>query len=80
MADVRDGSAIAIRLSACGLHRVTTGLSPTAAFGKIGILDWARLDGQPVVVVPGSDHWFKGRLVMLRSLVAEHLLPLVSRR
>lgn len=44
------------------------------------ILDWARLDGQPVVVVPGTDHFFKGRMVVLRSLVTEHLLPLASRR
>lgn len=44
------------------------------------VLDWARLDGQPVVVVPGADHFFKGRLVVLRSLVVEHLAPLVARR
>ena len=40
------------------------------------ILDWARLDGQPVVVVPGTDHFFKGRLVVLRALVVEHLAAL----
>jgi alpha/beta superfamily hydrolase len=44
------------------------------------VLDWARLDGQPVVVVPGTDHFFKGRLVVLRSLVADHLAPLAARR
>lgn len=44
------------------------------------VLDWARLDGQPVVVVPGADHFFKGRLVVLRGLVAEHLGALVDRR
>ncbi len=44
------------------------------------VLDWARLDGQPVVVVPGADHFFKGRLVVLRSLVADHLAPLADRR
>lgn len=44
------------------------------------ILDWARLDGQPVVVVPGTDHFFKGRLVVLRALVAEHLLPSGGKR
>lgn len=44
------------------------------------ILDWARLDGQPVVVVPGTDHFFKGRLVVLRGLVVEHLVGLVPRR
>jgi uncharacterized protein len=44
------------------------------------VLDWARLDGQPVVVVPGADHFFNGRLVVLRSLVVEHLAPLASGR
>jgi alpha/beta superfamily hydrolase len=44
------------------------------------VLDWARLDGQPVVVVPGADHFFKGRLVILRSLVVEHLAPIANRR
>jgi len=44
------------------------------------VLDWARLDGQPVTVVPGADHFFKGRLVVLRSLVAEHLAPLAGGR
>jgi len=44
------------------------------------VLDWARLDGQPVVVVPGADHFFKGRLVVLRSLVADHLAPLAAQR
>ena len=42
------------------------------------VLDWARLDGQPVVVVPGADHFFKGRLVVLRTLIAEHLAVLVD--
>jgi alpha/beta superfamily hydrolase len=44
------------------------------------VLDWARLDGQPVVVIPGADHFFKGRLVTLRSLVVEHLAPVMNRR
>jgi len=44
------------------------------------ILEWARLDAQPVVVVPGADHFFKGRLVVLRSLVVDHLAPLVAGR
>ena len=44
------------------------------------VLDWARLDGQPVVVVPGADHFFKGRLVTLRSLVVEHLSVIAPRR
>lgn len=37
------------------------------------VLDWARPKGQPVVVVPGADHFFAGRLPLLRSLVLSHL-------
>ena len=37
------------------------------------ILDWARPTVQPVVVVPGADHFFSGRLHVLRALVLSHL-------
>ncbi|MEJ8827363.1 alpha/beta fold hydrolase [Variovorax humicola] len=37
------------------------------------VLDWARPQGQPVMVVPGADHFFTGRLPVLRSLVLSHL-------
>lgn len=37
------------------------------------VLDWARPHVQPVVVVPGSDHFFTGRLPLLRGLVLSHL-------
>jgi alpha/beta superfamily hydrolase len=37
------------------------------------VLDWARPHGQPVVVVPGADHFFTGRLLILRGLVLSHL-------
>lgn len=37
------------------------------------VFDWARPLGQPVVVVPGADHFFSGRLPLLRSLVLNHL-------
>ncbi len=39
------------------------------------VLDWARPHGQPVVVVPGADHFFTGRLPVLRGLVLAHLAP-----
>lgn len=41
------------------------------------VLDWARPQGQPVVVVPGSDHFFTGRLPILRGLVLSHLAKYV---
>lgn len=37
------------------------------------VLDWARPTVQPVVVVPGADHFFAGRLPLLRSLALAHL-------
>jgi alpha/beta superfamily hydrolase len=41
-------------------------------------LDWARPQSQPVVVVPGGDHFFHGRLTLLKSLVLRHLGALPS--
>lgn len=37
------------------------------------VFDWARPQSQPVVVVPGADHFFTGKLHVLRSLVVNHL-------
>ena len=37
------------------------------------VLDWARPQAQPIVVVSGADHFFTGRLHLLRSLVVTHL-------
>lgn len=37
------------------------------------VLQWARPATQPVVVVPGADHFFSGRLPLLRRLVLRHL-------
>lgn len=35
------------------------------------IMDWARPSGQTVCVIPGADHFFTGRLPLLRSLVLD---------
>ena len=37
------------------------------------VLDWARPQSQPVMVVPGADHFFTGKLPVLRTLVVSHL-------
>lgn len=37
------------------------------------VLDWARPQAHPVVVVPGADHFFTGKLPVLRALVLAHL-------
>jgi uncharacterized protein len=34
------------------------------------VLDWARPQALPVVVVPGGEHFFHGRLPALRSIIA----------
>jgi len=34
------------------------------------VLDWARPQGLPVVVLPGADHFFHGRLGPIREFVA----------
>jgi alpha/beta superfamily hydrolase len=38
------------------------------------VLDWARPQELPVVVVPGADHFFHRRLTLLKRLVQMHLL------
>ncbi|WP_144631464.1 alpha/beta hydrolase [Bordetella genomosp. 13] len=36
-------------------------------------MDWARTRGLPIVVVPDASHFFHGKLLVLRRLVAERL-------
>lgn len=37
------------------------------------VLDWARPQSLPVTVVPGVEHFFHGRLPLLKNLVLRHL-------
>jgi alpha/beta superfamily hydrolase len=37
------------------------------------VLDWARPQSLPVMVVPGVEHFFHGQLPMLRTLISRHL-------
>ena len=39
------------------------------------VLDWARPQQLPVVVVPGGEHFFHGRLNLLSDIVVQHLRP-----
>lgn len=39
------------------------------------VLAWCGQHNQPVMVVPGADHFFTGKLPLLRTLVSEHLAP-----
>ncbi|TSE31242.1 alpha/beta hydrolase [Tepidimonas charontis] len=40
------------------------------------VLDWARPMGLPLTVVPGGEHFFHGRLPLLKQLVTHHLRAL----
>lgn len=37
------------------------------------VMDWARPQALPVMVLPGTGHFFHGQLPLLRSLVVRHL-------
>jgi alpha/beta superfamily hydrolase len=37
------------------------------------VLDWARPQVLPVLVIPGGGHFFHGQLPLLKSLVVRHL-------
>jgi len=39
------------------------------------VLDWARPQKLPVTVVPGADHFFHGRLGLIRDLVGRNITP-----
>ena len=36
------------------------------------VLDWARPQNLPVVVIPGGEHFFHGRLHLLQQIVAQY--------
>ena len=38
------------------------------------VMDWARPQNLPVMVVPGVEHFFHGQLPLLRGLVARHVI------
>jgi uncharacterized protein len=39
------------------------------------VLDWARPQQLPIVVVPGGEHFFHGRLNLLSDIVVQHFRP-----
>ena len=44
------------------------------------VLAWAEPQELPVVVVPGADHFFHGRLHTIRDIVGRYLPPLIECR
>lgn len=45
----------------------------TVALGNV--LDWARPQELPVTVVPGADHFFHGKLHLIRDIIARNVKP-----
>lgn len=37
------------------------------------VMDWARPQALPITVIPGGEHFFHGRLPLLKALVLRHL-------
>jgi uncharacterized protein len=66
-----DVAAIApsLHLQTLVLHGEVDDTIPLSA-----VLDWARPQNLPVMVVPGVGHFFHGQLLLLRSLVVRHIL------
>ncbi len=50
------------------VHGETDDVVPLAS-----VFDWARPQGLPVVVIPGTGHFFHGQLNRLKSLILIHL-------
>jgi alpha/beta superfamily hydrolase len=42
------------------------------------VFDWARPQNLPVIVLPGADHFFHGRLNLIRDLVSRHVAPVTQ--
>lgn len=51
------------------IHGETDDVVPLGA-----VLNWARPQNLPVVVLPGADHFFHRRLTLLKRLVLAHLI------
>ena len=49
-------------------------LDETVALANV--LDWARPQSLPVIVVPGADHFFHGKLNIIRDIVLRSWQPL----
>lgn len=49
-------------------------LDETVALANV--LDWARPQDLPLVVVPGADHFFHGKLHVIRDIIARNWAPL----
>lgn len=75
-------SAHQLVLVAPAVSRFQTGTVPAGTLvihGEVddvvplsAVLDWARPQNLPVVVVPGGEHFFHGRLQVLQQIITQH--------
>lgn len=42
------------------------------------VLDWAREQSLPLMVIPGCEHFFHGKQVLLKQLVVRHMLGVAA--
>jgi len=71
-----------LELVAPAVSRFTTGNVPAGTLvihGEVddvvplsAVFDWARPQNLPIVVVPGAEHFFHGRLQLLQQIVTQH--------
>jgi alpha/beta superfamily hydrolase len=57
------------------LHEVTLAIHGEAddTVPLSAVMDWARPQSLPVLVIPGGGHFFHGQLPLLKNLIARHL-------
>ena len=57
------------------LHDVTLAIHGEAddTVPLSAVMDWARPQSLPVLVIPGGGHFFHGQLPLLKNLIARHL-------
>ena len=59
--------AVAVPANTLVIHGEADDVVPLAA-----VLDWARPQQLPIVVVPGGEHFFHGKLPLLANIVRQH--------
>jgi alpha/beta superfamily hydrolase len=60
----------AVRADTLLVHGETDDVVPLSA-----VLDWARPQALPLMLVPGAGHFFHGQLPLLKHIVIEALAP-----
>ena len=56
-----------------GAIPLPTGAREGNTVALANVLDWARPQEQPIIVIPGADHFFHGKLHLIRELIARNV-------